>query len=334
MKFWDREKEIRDLKRYLQSEPNAILFVYGPKSSGKSTLVERVTRELGESYKIYWYDLRGKVIDSYKDVLGLFFREVGWKEKMLSTLARLSKVNLSVFELDTEELGKVLSGQYDAFEVMERELAKDVERGQRGVIVFDEIQNLKEVFMNGGRSLVSRLFNFFVRITKVLHLSHVLVMTSDTFFIEEVYTSSALKNTSEYYLVDYFDDETAFKILVDEGLSEDDARYAVENIGGVPWMMERILSNGDVKEKVEELYMQHRARLRDFLLEYEEWRKAEEILRSLLEGSFILRRDNIRTVKDLVQNEILFYDPINGIVKFQNRLDERAARDLMEGNSD
>ena len=28
MEFWDREKEIEYLKRYIQSEPNAILFVW------------------------------------------------------------------------------------------------------------------------------------------------------------------------------------------------------------------------------------------------------------------------------------------------------------------
>ena len=38
-------------------------------------------------------------------------------------------------------------------------------------------------------------------------------MTSDTFFIERVYADSTLKDTSEYYLVDFFDDETALKIL-------------------------------------------------------------------------------------------------------------------------
>ncbi len=41
MKFWDREKEKEELKAYLKSEPNAILFVYGPKSSGKSTLLKK-----------------------------------------------------------------------------------------------------------------------------------------------------------------------------------------------------------------------------------------------------------------------------------------------------
>ena len=42
MKFWDREKERKWLKHYLLTEPNAILFVYGPKSSGKTTLPMKV----------------------------------------------------------------------------------------------------------------------------------------------------------------------------------------------------------------------------------------------------------------------------------------------------
>ena len=56
---------------------------------------------------------------------------------------------------------------------MEEELGKDVENGKRSVIVFDELQKLKEVYLNGDerqRPLVREVFNFFVRITKVLHL--------------------------------------------------------------------------------------------------------------------------------------------------------------------
>ena len=68
MKFWDREKEIRDLRRHLSNEPNAILFVYGPKSSGKSALLMRVAEEL-KSHSVYWYDLREELVSGYESVL-------------------------------------------------------------------------------------------------------------------------------------------------------------------------------------------------------------------------------------------------------------------------
>ena len=70
MRFWDRKKEKEWLKHYLQTEPNAILFAYGPKSSGKTTFLMKVAKELSnDSFIYYWADLRGKLISSYKDVL-------------------------------------------------------------------------------------------------------------------------------------------------------------------------------------------------------------------------------------------------------------------------
>jgi len=336
VKFWDREKELADLKRYLQTEPNAILFVYGPKSSGKSTLLAKVAEDMGESYRFYWYDLRGKVISNYGDVLEVFFKERGWSKRFLEGLSKVLKFNVHVFELDVEELEKVLKKEYDAFEVMERELVGEAKRGRVPVIVFDEIQKLRDVYINGQRLLVSELFNFFVRITKVLHLAHVLVMTSDTFFIEEVYSSSALKNTSRYYLVDYFDDETALRILLDEGLPEEEARYVISRIGGVPWMMEEVVESEDPRATVEELYRDHRARLREFLGRvFEEGgkelqEKVKEVLKKMLEGEVVeIEGEDRKVVKKLVEAELLFYDPLEGSVRFQTKLDEKAARDLL-----
>ncbi len=97
---------------------------------------------------------------------------------------------MNFFELDCGELLKVVNKGLDAFEVMEGKLSMDEESGKRPVIVFDELQKLKDIYLNGGsqKPLIKELFNFFVRLIKVLHLSHVMVMTSDTFFIEQVYT--------------------------------------------------------------------------------------------------------------------------------------------------
>ena len=221
--------------------------------------------------------------------------------------------------------------KYNPFEVMENVLKGRRSRtGKVQVIVFDELQKLKDVYLNSPnnqRSLVKELFNFFVRLTKVLHLSHVIVMTSDTFFIEEVYTDSTLKNTSRFFLVDFFSDELAKEILEKEGMSEEDASYAADWIGGVPWMMEEVIEGG--KEVVHELYQNEKARLNEFFLNCDNEEKAKEVLKSLLTGKFHLTKENVRVVKDLVEKEILFYDPVKGTVKFQTKLDERAAKELL-----
>ncbi len=333
MKFWDREKEKEWLKRYLQTEPNAILFVYGPKSSGKTALLMKVVEELPkEEFIYYWFDLRGKLLSSYKDVIDMFFLD----EESFKDLEEISKKAeggvMSFFRVSVEKKEKIESRKIDAFEYMERVLRGHAEDGKKPVIVFDELQKLKEVYLNGQRSLVRELFNFFVRITKVLHLAHVIVMTSDTFFIEQVYTDSTLKNTSRFYLIDFFDDDTTKRILISEGLSEQDAQYVVDWIGGVPWMIEEVLE-GSARSVVERLYKDtlgmmteilgrlHREGLKD---------KAIEVMRKVLKNEVDIMGDDRDMVMKLAEYEIFFFDPVNREVRFQTRLDERAAKELLE----
>ena len=337
MKFWDREKEKEWLKRYLLSEPNAILFVYGPKSSGKTTLLMKVIEDLKGKIDPYYYDLRLVPISSYKDVLRIFFRERGWRERLVSAIPGIAKTFSRYFEVDAEVLKEIFDMKYNPFEVMENVLKGRRSRtGKVQVIVFDELQKLKDVYLNSPnnqRSLVKELFNFFVRLTKVLHLSHVIVMTSDTFFIEEVYTDSTLKNTSRFFLVDFFSDELAKEILEKEGMNEEDASYAADWIGGVPWMMEEVIEGG--KGVVKELYESEKARFKEIFGKlYEEdpslRDEAKKLLKKILTGEEVdLDGKDRKMIKKLVDMEALYYDPVKGVVKFQTKLDERAAKELL-----
>ena len=159
------------------------------------------------------------------------------------------------------------------------------------------------------------------------------MMISDAFFIEEVYTSSSLKNTSIYYLVDYFDDETARKILMEEGLSEDDAKYIVDMAGGVPWVMAEVLSNGDPKEKLMAIYEQIKSRLFGYIenkmINSEDEKITYRVLEKVLKGLYPKTPEELREVRKLVQAEVLFYEPIKRKIKFQTKLDERSAKELL-----
>ena len=328
MKFWNREKEKEWLKRYLQTEPNAILFVYGPKSSGKTTLLMKVVEELPrDSFIYYWYDLREELISDYDSVIKIFFTPKGWLKELVSAVK--PKINLGVFEIEPHVMEEMRRKERKPFTEMRKRLEEERNRGQMPVIVFDELQKLREVYMNGDarqRPLVRELFNFFVRITKVLHLAHVIVMTSDTFFIEQVYTDSTLANTSRFFLVDFFDNDTAKQILISEGLSDEDARYVVEWIGGVPWMIEEVLE-GNLRETIQELFKQAKSKIIESTRRRED---LKEILRRVAKGENLYYDDEaIEGVRELVDEEILFMDPINGEVRFQTKLDERAAREIL-----
>ena len=336
MKFWDREKEKEELKAYLKSEPNAILFVYGPKSSGKSTLLNKVVEELPrENYIYYWYDLRERVITGYETILKLFFKKKGWLQRVMEKAPSMFKIPIGAFEFDASELQEIFNKERDAFEEMRIQLEGNKEKGKTPVIIFDELQKLRDVYMNGEnqKPFVKELFNFFVRLTKVLHLSHVIVMSSDTFFIEEVYSDSTLKNTSRYYLVDFFDDDIAYNILVNEGIEEKTAKEIVEKSGGVPWILEEIVESNKPLSTLNELYKETYSKMINILSKakiqgwYEE---ALETFKKLLKNNVNIIDDR-QKIERLIKEEILFYDPINIKIRFQTRLDEIAAKEFFKG---
>ena len=52
--FIDREKEIKFLKDWVSNIPKEILWLYGPKSTGKTTVVEYVIeKELTSNLKVF-----------------------------------------------------------------------------------------------------------------------------------------------------------------------------------------------------------------------------------------------------------------------------------------
>jgi len=93
------------------------------------------------------------------------------------------------------------------FALMEQKLKKARENGIKPVIILDEFQYLKNIIIDKENNLLlsEELFKFFIALTKVNHLAHVICATSDSYYIEELYNHAKLKNTSDYFLVDHLD---------------------------------------------------------------------------------------------------------------------------------
>ncbi|ETR67108.1 MAG: hypothetical protein OMM_11944 [Candidatus Magnetoglobus multicellularis str. Araruama] len=66
---------------------------------------------------------------------------------------------------------------------------------------------MDDIYMNGQRELLKELFNFFVAITKESHLCHVIIASSDGYFINRIYEDSKLKKTSAFFEVDYLNEK-------------------------------------------------------------------------------------------------------------------------------
>jgi len=235
--FINREKDIQYLNAHFESEPNCLLFVYGPKSSGKSTLLEKVARQLDESrYAVNFLDLRQVIIFDFKSFLNIFFPK-SLRDKAKDILNGFT-INAGFFSVRMDEESIL---EENAFKIIVDKLTSAKKRGIQPIIILDEIQLLRHIYINGERHLIDELFNLFIALTKVRHIAHIVICTSDSYFIEEIYNSAKLAKTSEFFLLDHFEKEIVFNWLEKERFSEEQIHTVWDGVGGCPWEISRII---------------------------------------------------------------------------------------------
>jgi len=204
--FINRKQELNDLVEWINRKPKNILFVYGPKSSGKTALLMKfIDIHLNnKNYNIKHFNLREMLIANYTDFIQAFFEIDYSKERQ--ELKQKIQYSLKVFKLSKEIKKSLENKTLDPFVVMKKELIKISRYGKRPVIIIDELQALEDIYMNGQRELIKELFNFFVAITKESHLCHVIIASSDGYFMKRIFEDSKLAKTSKYFEVDYLDE--------------------------------------------------------------------------------------------------------------------------------
>ena len=73
--FINRQRELTYLEEYINIRPESILFLHGPKSSGKTTLLYKFFNQIEKTQKmdVKFLNLRKVLIGNYKDFLKIFF---------------------------------------------------------------------------------------------------------------------------------------------------------------------------------------------------------------------------------------------------------------------
>jgi AAA+ ATPase superfamily predicted ATPase len=135
-----------------------------------------------------------------KIFLKLFFQVERKEKKKLS-----SNINVGFFKIDASVEKKILGKRADPFKVMKAELLDLTRNGIKPVLIIDELQALDKIYLDNDkeRQLIKALFNFFVAMTKQSHLAHIMIASSDGYFLNTVYNDSKLKKCSRFYRVDY-----------------------------------------------------------------------------------------------------------------------------------
>ncbi|MEA1864588.1 MAG: ATP-binding protein [Euryarchaeota archaeon] len=338
--FHDRERETDEIMKILDAEPSLITFIYGPINSGKTTLISHLIKELPEDYAPFYVNLRGRFITDYEDFLNVLFEidEEGgvdnvaeYAKSILKDLGAISgiPIPINLFERIFEKKDK----SKDVFKYIEQFFV-EISKTRTPILIVDELQVIGDLKIDG--LLIYKLFNFFIRLTKELHLAHIFVITSDSLFIERVYSEAMLEGRCRYLLVDDFDNSTTINFLDKYKFSDTEKEVAWNYCGGKPaCLVELINARENRKRKAEEMLKIRKGQIEEIVYSLEV--KDKKMFAAVV-GVFSEFRVKEKTgykylsdeIKFLVGKNIIFADSANKELRPQSRLNLLAIREAME----
>jgi len=364
MKFFNREKEIKEILSVIENEPQLIYFIYGPINSGKTALIKEVIKKIDlDKYIPFYIDFRMKNIvdiDDFAEVLLEVRDDIEVKnleesieralEIILSNIKLLKGASIffgipinipiseKVFQKFLDGISKKEKKVGNIYSYIEKLLLRIRNLGKVPILILDELQMLKDISLNGNRSLLKSFFQFLVGLTKAHHLAHVFCISSDSLFIEYVYSATELEGRAKYILVDDFEKKEALEFLSflereilrkENFLSQSEKKKIYDLVGGKPVYLVSIISDLKTKalnEVLSYLLQDEKQKIKYFLEDIEE--KDIKLYRKVIDV-FKLFQDKLeipdslvkKSLKEfLVNKNILFLDPVKGLLKPQSRL--------------
>ncbi|MHC1596390.1 MAG: ATP-binding protein [Candidatus Syntropharchaeales archaeon] len=347
--FHDRERETDAIMKILDAEPSLITFVYGPINSGKTTMVSHLIKGLPEDYVPFYVNLRGRFITEYEDFLNVLFEidEGGgvdnvteYAKSILKDLGAVSgiPIPMNLFERIFEKKDK----SKDMFKYIEQFFV-EISQKRTPILIIDELQVIGDLKVDD--FLIYKLFNFFIRLTKEMHLAHVFAVTSDSLFIERVYNEAMLEGRCRYLMVDDFDYETTAAFLGKYGFTDDEKSVAWEYFGGKPVHLLELICSDEKDRAAKKMLTTKVSQLKD-LLDYLNYTKPRI---TIGEDTYMVEKEDVVSVLErfidaecidceglnrpakhfLIKDNILFLDPDIGVIKPQSRIHLRAIREVL-----
>jgi len=347
----DREDEAAFIKGWFNKLPKEILWIYGPKSSGKTTLIEYIVEnELFEdfwnfipnnNYWVRYINLRGYLITSYKTFLEAFIKpakETKRKEEKIN-----ARMSIGIFKINAGILNEIKEREKDLFNVLISEL-QAFDEDKQPILIIDEIQTLEDIYINGKRELLKEFLNFCVRLTKELHISHVVILSSNTIFINQIYNDAKLKVTSKFYKIDHLKFKTVFNWLTEEKFSRAEIDLIWDYLGGSIAHIQRMIRDlnecASLKEYLEQQAFFSYTEMVDFLSRGNT-KEEEKIFRVIAKvisekgcfeilDNFEHKAEYVKVIDKWAEKEIFFFDPVTLKVNGNSRIYEKGMQLLAD----
>ncbi len=239
-----------------------------------------------------------------------------------------------VIKLEAKTLKQIKEDKKNIFRYLLEVFAKS---NKKNIFIIDEIQSLEDIYINGDKKLLNEFLNFCISLTKETHISHVLILTSNTIFLDEIYASSKMKKTSEFRLIDHlkYEDIKEWLLGKDLGFSLEDIELIYDYLGGCISDIKKLLDNYKEFNSIKE-YLKREVRIAkneiDFYIEYnklkdEKMQKIYFIAKEIVkEGCFdnSKHKGYLDIVSKLAKAEILFFNPLENKTYANSRIYEKA----------
>ena len=348
--FLYREKEISYLIEWFNEPPQRILFIYGPKSSGKTTIIEYVIERklLGENkvkgskYWIKYINLRRKLISSYNSFLEALIIPKKEQDKSAELSA---SITLGIIMLSSKRVKEIKEKKVNLFDVLLEKIEEEKKSGKIPIMIIDEIQKLRDIYIqngNGERELLKEFLNFCIRLTKEKHLSHVAILTSNTVFIERIYNDARMKKTSEFMRISHLSKDEVYEWLGEvEGIKEKDIDLIWEYLGGCIIDIFKVINklknnNINLQELLERERWLAYTEIDEYLAFFKEDEESFfiEVVKEIVDNGYYsiegLKEDKRELLHKWAEKEILFYDPLELKVIGNSRIYEKGMELLLE----
>jgi len=345
IEFFNRESETGKIVNILKFKPRLINFIYGPINSGKTSLIGNLIEDLPEDYVVFYINLRGKFISNYKDFVESLFEVDRDAKKKKSRISEFTKSFLSGagkyygIPVTDHLLDMVFKDNEpgNVFEYITKVMNEVKKNKKQPILIIDELQVIGDLKIDD--YLIYRLFNFFIRLTKELHLCHVFALSSDSLFIEKVYSEAMLQERCEYLLIDEFDLQTTKKFLGKYDFGDEEQNLVFQSVGGKPMHLVTAIhakiSGTGLKETAKRLLKIRKGQVEEVLYSLKDEDKkmfdeVTDILWNFGKGDKMKYVHVSRGIRFLTKQNILFVDPIEKIIKPQSKIDLIAIREVLK----
>ena len=337
----DRVKERKDIINWFEKVPQEILWIYGPKSTGKTTVIEYIVEnELfddftlfkSEKYNVKYINFRRKLFGSYDS----FINSMLTKDDIVRKSSTAS-INLGVFKIEAKIYDSIKEKTVDLFDELYDNLKNSK---KKNILIFDEIQSLQGIYIDKERELLNEFLNFCVSLTKESHLSHVVLLSSNTIFINEIYNNAKLKVTSTFYKIDHLKKDTIFKYFKDS-FTKDELELAYEYLGGSIAHIQKLIRMREQFESLEDaLQDMQQLALSEIILKFRGLTDGEidafkKLVKDILVSSFfdLQKEPNNpllnKMIDEFCEIEILFFEPANNKIFANSKIYAKAFEILL-----